>query len=207
MTTPLAFAPGLARVTTAAVWITTIAAAWAVMTAMAFAADAPVPPSPDEAAELQPVAFAAAADRPPASAPLPLTGGPKGERPASPGGSPLRPLGDWTVLLAIAAAFALVAAFRITSLRRTKSLPPDVFELLGEATLGGQQTVRVVRFGPRTLLIGVSPSGCQTLAEIDDPLATERIATACRSDVASARVTPRTPRVPPPAKPAAGEAA
>ena len=99
-----------------------------------------------------------------------------------------------------------MAAFRITSLRRTKSLPPDVFELLGEATLGGQQTVRVVRFGPRTLLIGVSPSGCQTLAELDDPQATERIATACRSDVASARVALRTPRVPP-AKPAEGEAA
>ncbi|NCY02964.1 MAG: hypothetical protein EBX36_08660 [Planctomycetia bacterium] len=206
MTISSASAPGLARAATAAVRITTTVAVWVVAIAAVVAADAPVPPSPDEAAELQPVAFAAAADRPPASAPLPLTGGPKAERPASTGGSPLRPLGDWTVLLAIAAAFALVAAFRITSLRRTKSLPPDVFELLGEATLGGQQTVRVVRFGPRTLLIGVSPSGCQTLAELDDPQATERIATACRSDVASARVALRTPRVPP-AKPAEGEAA
>ena len=206
MTLSSASAPGLARAATAAAWITTTVAVWVVAIAAVVAADAPVPPSPDEAAELQPVAFAAAADRPPASAPLPLTGGPKSERPASTGGSPLRPLGDWTVLLAIAAAFALVAAFRITSLRRTKSLPPDVFELLGEATLGGQQTVRVVRFGPRTLLIGVSPSGCQTLAELDDPQATERIATACRSDVASARVALRTPRVPP-AKPAEGEAA
>jgi len=206
MTLSSASAPGLARAATAAVRITTTVAVWVVAIAAVVAADAPVPPSPDEAAELQPVAFAAAADRPPASAPLPLTGGPKAERPASTGGSPLRPLGDWTVLLAIAAAFALVAAFRITSLRRTKSLPPDVFELLGEATLGGQQTVRVVRFGPRTLLIGVSPSGCQTLAELDDPQATERIATACRSDVASARVALRTPRVPP-AKPAEGEAA
>jgi flagellar biogenesis protein FliO len=196
-----------ARVATAAVWITTTAAAWTFTIAAAVAADAPMPPSPDEAAEVQPVAFAAAADRPLASAPLPLTGGPKADRPASPGRSALRPLGDWTVLLAIAAAFALVAAFRITSLRRTKSLPPDVFELLGEASLGGQQAVRVVRFGTRTLLIGVSPSGCQTLAELDDPQATERIATACRSDVASASVAPRVPRVPPPAKPAGGEAA
>jgi flagellar biogenesis protein FliO len=199
--------PVFARVATAAVWITTATAVWTFTIAAAVSADAPVPPSPDDAAEIQPAAFAGAADRPLASAPLPLTGGPQAERPASPGGSPLRPLGDWTVLLAIAAAFALVAAFRITSLRRTKSLPPDVFELLGEASLGGQQAVRVVRFGPRTLLIGVSPSGCQTLAELDDPQATERIATACRSDVASARVAPRVPRVPPPAKPAGGEAA
>ena len=207
MTIPPVPSPGRAPIATAAVWFTTTAAVRTYTIAAAVAADAPVPPSPDEAAAIQPAAFAAAADRPRASAPLPLTGGPQADRPVSPGGAPLRPLGDWTVLLAIAAAFVLVAAFRITSLRRTKSLPPDVFELLGEASLGGQQAVRVVRFGPRTLLIGVSPSGCQTLAELDDPQATERIATACRSDVASARAVPRLPRVSPPAKPAGEEAA
>jgi flagellar biogenesis protein FliO len=161
----------------------------------------------DEAADIQPVAFAAAADRPQDAPPLPLTGGPAADRPVTAKRSPLRPLGDWTPLLAVAAAFALVAAFRFTSLRRAKSLPPDVFELLGEASLGGQQTARVVRFGPRTLLIGVSSAGCQTLAEIDDPQATERIAIACRSDPASPRTPPRSPRVQHPAKPSGGEAA
>jgi len=170
-------------------------------------ADAPVPPTPDEAAAIQPAAFAAAADRPHDTPPLPLTGSPAGDRPVSVKRSPLRPLGDWTPLLAVAAAFALVAAFRFTSLRTSKSLPPDVFELLGEASLGGQQTARVVRFGPRTLLIGVSSAGCQTLAEIDDPQATDRIVTACRSDPAAVRVTPRSPRPQPPAKPSGGEAA
>lgn len=184
-----------------------IGALVAIATAAPVVAAAPVPPSPDEAAEIQPVAFAAAADRPRDAPPLPLTGGPVADQPLAARRSPLRPLGDWTPLLAVAAAFALVAAFRFTSLRRAKSLPSDVFELLGEASLGGQQTARIVRFGPRTLLIGVSSAGCQTLAEIDDPQATERIATACRNDPAAVRAPPRGLRVPPPAKPAGGEAA
>jgi flagellar biogenesis protein FliO len=179
----------------------------AIATGASVVADAPVPPTPDEAADIQPVAFAAAADRPQDAPPLPLTGSPAADRPLAAKRSPLRPLGDWTPLLAVAAAFALVAAFRFTSLRRAKTLPPDVFELLGEASLGGQQTARVVRFGPRTLLIGVSSAGCQTLAEIDDPQATERIAAACRSDPAAVRTPPRSLRVQPPAKPAGGEAA
>lgn len=179
----------------------------AIATAAPVVAEAPVPPTPDEAADIQPVAFAAAADRPHDAPPLPLTGSPAADRPLAAKRSPLRPLGDWTPLLAVAAAFALVAAFRFTSLRRAKTLPPDVFELLGEASLGGQQTARVVRFGPRTLLIGVSSAGCQTLAEIDDPQATERIAAACRSDPAAVRTPPRSLRVQPPAKPAGGEAA
>jgi flagellar biogenesis protein FliO len=95
------------------------------------------------------------------------------------------------VLAAIAAAFALVAMFRLTSLRRTRSLPPEVFELLGEASLGGQQTARVVRFGPRTLLIGVSSAGCQTLAELADAQATDSIAAACRKAQAAGRGGPR----------------
>ncbi|MFM7138624.1 MAG: flagellar biosynthetic protein FliO [Planctomycetota bacterium] len=100
-----------------------------------------------------------------------------------------------------------MAAFRFTSLRRVKTLPPEVFELLGEASLGGQQAARVVRFGPRTLLIGVSSAGCQTLAQIDDPQATERIAAACRSDPGAPCAPARSPRVQPPAKPSGGEAA
>jgi hypothetical protein len=46
--------------------------------------------------------------------------------------------------------------------------------------LAGQHAVRIVRFGPKTLLVGVSSAGCTTLAEIADPQATARIAAACR---------------------------
>jgi type III secretory pathway lipoprotein EscJ len=89
-------------------------------------------------------------------------------------------LSDWKLLGAIAAAFAVLAAATAFNRRRASVLPPDVFEVLGEGSLGGQHAVRIVRFGPKTLLVGVSAAGCQTLAELTDPQATACIAAACR---------------------------
>lgn len=176
------------------------------------AAVPPLPPSPEEAASaaVQPASFESPpAQRHASDGPLPLSAAPAAASAGRPAARPIRPLGDWKVLAAIAAAFVLVAAFRLRPLRRTSRPPADVFELLGEASLGGPHAVRVVRFGPRTLLIGVSAAGCQTLAEIDDPHATERIAAACRQGERhpprrpSPRVVPATARP----VPAAGEAA
>jgi hypothetical protein len=53
--------------------------------------------------------------------------------------------------------------------------------------------VRIVRFGPRTLLVGISSAGCQTLAELTDPQATDAIVTACRG-MCVARSAERRPR-------------
>jgi hypothetical protein len=89
-------------------------------------------------------------------------------------------LSDWKLLAAIAAAFAVVAAATAFGRRRASVLPPDVFEVLGEGSLGGQHAVRIVRFGPKTLLVGISAAGCQTLAELTDPQATACVAAACR---------------------------
>jgi len=88
---------------------------------------------------------------------------------------------DWR-----AAAFVATIALAALLLRRfapraASTLPPDVFAVLGEASLGGQQMVRVVRFGPKTLLVSVTPTGCHTLAELGDPEATACIAAACRA--------------------------
>lgn len=64
--------------------------------------------------------------------------------------------------------------------RRTMHRPPaEVFAVLGEASLGGQHVARIIRFGPKTLLVGVSGTTCTTLAEIDDSGATEAITAAC----------------------------
>ncbi len=87
---------------------------------------------------------------------------------------------DWKVMGVIAAAFSAVVLLRILSKRRDQTLPPDVFDVLGSGTLGGQHMVRIVRFGPKTLLVSVSNSGCQTLSELTDPEATRCIAAACR---------------------------
>jgi len=91
-----------------------------------------------------------------------------------------RPLADWRVLAAVGGCFVVLVGMRSFLRRQALPLPPDVFEVLGSAPLAGPHAVRIVRFGPKTLLVGVSSSGCTTLAEITDPQATACIAAACR---------------------------
>jgi len=155
----------------------------------------PMPPLPEDVhvdSSVQPASLEVAT-------PLPLDGA---RHPSAATGrtTPTSPMGNWSVLAAIGSAFVVLAAFRFWQSRRTiRELPSDVFEILGEAPLGNQHAVRVVRFGPRTLLVGVSAAGCQTLATLDDPQVTERIVGAC-----SGARTSRPSRVPPRPLPAAG---
>jgi len=88
---------------------------------------------------------------------------------------------DWKAIAFVASVGLAALLLRRFAPRATSTLPPDVFAVLGEASLGGQQMVRVVRFGPKTLLVSVTPSGCHTLAELGDPEATACIVAACRS--------------------------
>lgn len=144
--------------------------------------DEPVPVAPLRAdVVIDPAVVPAAVELGgPRSGALPLAGSPAGGKPAAGPAAPVGPAGEWTVLAAIVAAFGILAAYRFQQSRRTaRGLPPDVYELLGEASLGGQHGVRIVRFGPRTLLVSVSPAGCQALASLEDPAATERIVAAC----------------------------
>lgn len=175
----------------------------------------PLPPLPAQAAadaEVRPAAFepgpASRIDRP-----LPLTGQDAESSDDQAGASAIPQAGNWTLLSAIAAAFVVLAAFRLRPLRAARSLPADVFEVLGEGSFGGQHAVRVVRFGPRTLLVAVSSAGSQTLAELTDPEATQRIVAACTAGrparPAAANKARPAPRPVSPARPeaAGGEAA
>ncbi|MFM7034660.1 MAG: hypothetical protein ACKOYJ_05625 [Planctomycetia bacterium] len=87
---------------------------------------------------------------------------------------------DWRMIALLAVAAAGVVAIRRFAGSRAAPLPPDVFEVLGTAAIDGSHPVRVVRFGPKTLLVSVSSSGCHTLAELSDAEATDCIARACR---------------------------
>lgn len=122
--------------------------------------------------------------------------------PAAPAG-----LGDWRLIAALGATFAVLVAVRLASNRRATPLPADVFEVLGTASLGGQHAVRIVRFGPKTLLVGVSAAGSTTLAEIADPQATACIAAACRGIQRASREPRRPAATPVAARPSTGEAA
>ncbi len=160
-----------------------VAVIWCSMTlGEDLAGSPPVPPVPEDV-NVQVVIPTVAVE------PLLLTGESRTPPPASRRG-PTGPLTEWTVLGAIAATFVVLAAYRYRQTRRrSRDLPTDVFDVLGEGSLGGQHAVRIVRFGPRTLLVGISAAGCQTLATLDDPQATERIVTACLGSRA-----PRPPR-------------
>ena len=85
---------------------------------------------------------------------------------------------DWRVAASLAVGVLALLALRRFAGSRAAPLPPDVFEVLGTGSLGGPHPVRVVRFGPKTLLVSVSSSGCQTLSELADPEATECIVRA-----------------------------
>ena len=87
---------------------------------------------------------------------------------------------DWRLPLLLAVVAGGLMAVRRFIAPRGATLPPDVFEVLGTGSLGGPHPVRVVRFGPKTLLVSVSAGGCQTLSEITDAEATECIIRACR---------------------------
>jgi len=118
-------------------------------------------------------------------APLRLDDGPAGYAPRSKAidaeGTAGRRPPDWRLLAVIATTFAALAAAAAAVRRRGPAPPPpDVFEVLSTASLGGQHSVRIVRFGPKTLLVAVSATGCHTLAELADPQATAGIAAACR---------------------------
>lgn len=89
---------------------------------------------------------------------------------------------DWQAWAVVGVAVVALLGLRLFSRRAVTVVPADVFELLGETTLGNGQPVRIVRFGPKTLLIGSGSSGPITLSELDDPLATEWIAAACRGE-------------------------
>jgi flagellar biogenesis protein FliO len=69
-----------------------------------------------------------------------------------------------------------------TSARR---LPTDVVETLGRTPLVGRQQLHVLRFGNKLLLVCVSPTGAQTLADISDPDEIDRVADLCRQSSAS----------------------
>ena len=168
-----------------------IASRWPVRTGLTFAigllvisAAAAAPPAGDSIPIPIPPLPAAAA--PVATAPAKLPAAVALERTpttTAPTGAPARgpqPMIDWKVLGVLAAAFGAVVVLRMAARKREPTLPPDVFDVLGTASLGGHNSVRIVRFGPKTLLVSVSAAGCQTLSELSDPQATACIAAACR---------------------------
>jgi flagellar biogenesis protein FliO len=75
--------------------------------------------------------------------------------------------------------FVVAWMMRRTLPASTRRLPDDVVETLGRAPLAGRQQMHLLRFGNKLLLVCVSPTGVDTLAEITDPMEIERVTELC----------------------------
>ena len=129
-----------------------------------------------------------------------MTGGMPGAAQAAEQKTPLRsadregappdasqPAGARPVLTALASLAAVIGLFLmvIWGLRRSlpkvaRRLPNEVVEVLGYATLGQRQQAQLIRLGNKLLLVGVNPSGAETLGEVTDPAEVDRLASLCR---------------------------
>jgi flagellar biogenesis protein FliO len=84
-------------------------------------------------------------------------------------------------LAAVLGAFFLLAwLLRRAAPQAPGALPDEAFEVLGRAPLANRQQVQLLRCGRKLLLVSVTPSGAETLTEINDAAEVDRLATACR---------------------------
>jgi len=107
----------------------------------------------------------------------------------SPGSS--RRILDWGIGVMVVVLVIVLISLKQLNATPLGKIPADVVDVLGQTTLGKGQVVHLVRFGPKTLLVSVGTSGCQTLAELGDLEATEAIVTACRHNRLNGRKNAR----------------
>ena len=104
---------------------------------------------------------------------------------ASQSAPPKTPTGEiWTVITSLAMVlglfFVVVFISRRTAAGGTMALPKEAFDVLGRAALAGRQQAQVVRFGDKLILLAVSATGVESLAEITSPDEVERVAGLCQ---------------------------
>lgn len=89
----------------------------------------------------------------------------------------------YTTLTALALVVGLLLlctwAVRRGSRGSTAILSDEVVSVLGHTPLAGRQVAQLLRVGNKLVLISVTPSGAQTLAEVTDPTEVERLLDLC----------------------------
>lgn len=93
-------------------------------------------------------------------------------------------LGGLFVVLALILGIGLVLRKHVPGAQ--SGLPKEVLQPLGRKLLENRHTIHLVRCGSRILVIGASPAGLNTLAEITDPVEVDFLAGQClRREMAS----------------------
>ncbi len=145
------------------------------------------PPQPVQPATFQsavPVAPAALPLEKESAKPIPLAG-PTQTKPKAT--SSWANLG--TMMMSLGVVLVLFMA-TMWLLRKTmpgtkNQLGRGVVELLGTTPMGQRQSLQVIRFGNKILLVAMGPSGCDTLTEITDPFEVDRLAGLCQQQQAN----------------------
>jgi flagellar protein FliO/FliZ len=71
--------------------------------------------------------------------------------------------------------------YRKSQPQGTAKLPTEIVQILGRTTVAPRQSMMVVRFGSKLLLVSQQPGQTETLAEISDPSEVDRLAGICES--------------------------
>lgn len=91
----------------------------------------------------------------------------------------------WTTAAALSFVVVLIVGMASVWKRYAGRLPAvvgtDVIEVLGRRPIDQRQSILLVRCGARILILGSSPGGFQTLAEVTDPTEIDYLAGLCKS--------------------------
>jgi flagellar biogenesis protein FliO len=156
--------------------------------------------APDSAAVILPVQFTLAEKSEPQSAIDSAESGstPAGRRPIPLGrprssdgslhkpGAPTPTGSIVTVVSSLAVVLGLFFVFvwitRRNQPRASTALSSEVVQVLGRAPLNGRQQMHLIRIGRKLLLVSVTPTGAETLTEIDDPQEVDHLAALCQQN-------------------------
>jgi flagellar biogenesis protein FliO len=103
---------------------------------------------------------------------------------------------DTSQLKTMGSALAVVIGLLLVSLwlvkragpRGVQIAPSEVARVIGRIPVGAKQQAQLLHLGNKILLVATTPTGAETLGEIDDPSEVQRIVALCqRSDASSAQ--------------------
>ena len=104
------------------------------------------------------------------------TSPPAARRP-SPIGSVITIVSSLAIVLGL--FFVVVWVSRRGANRAGRLLSNEVVQILGRSPLAGRQQMHLIRIGHKLLLVSVTPTGAETLTEIDEPDEVQRLSALC----------------------------
>lgn len=114
------------------------------------------------------------------------------EQLGTPGGTSRAPTTGHTMTTIVGAlAICLGAFFLLVWVTKRNSpaglavLPKEVVESLGRSSLSGRQYLQLLRIGRKLVLLHVTPTGAESLTEIDDPAEVDRLVGLCQQTSAA----------------------